>query len=123
MTNKTAAIIRNSMGALANHKPINLGGIWESYLDGLLNNCGYNMMDLITHIDDFRHVKPSRLLTADDTLNTSDRNQKRLTTPLSESDASVCNGAYVNWSVVAVTLEKKVAIVVRLTYRVVSLSI
>lgn len=123
MTKETAAIIRNSMGAFANHMPISFGGICESYLEGSLNNCGYRTMNLITHIDDLRHVNPSRLHTAEDTLNTSERNQKRLTAPLKGSDASACNGAYVNWSVVAVTLEKKVAMVVRLTYRVVSLSI
>ena len=32
-----------------------------------------------THIDDFLHVIPSKLLTPDETLNTSDRNQKKFT--------------------------------------------
>ena len=33
-----------------------------------------------THIDDFRHVIPSKLLIPEETLNTSDINQKKLTT-------------------------------------------
>ena len=33
-----------------------------------------------THILDFRHVIPSRLLTPDETLNTSDMNQNKFTT-------------------------------------------
>ena len=72
----------------------------------------------MSHIDDFLHVIPSKLLTPDETLNTSDRNQKKFTTfsrseGLSEID--ICR-------VVAVTLEKNVAIVVIFTYRVVALS-
>ena len=72
----------------------------------------------MTYIDDFLHVIPSKLLTPDETLNTSDRNQKKFTTfsrseGLSEID--ICR-------VVAVTLEKNVAIVVIFTYRVVALS-
>lgn len=67
------------------------------------------------YIDDFRHVKPSKLLTAAETLKTSDKNQKRLTRPLNDSDASTLGRANVNWRVVAVTLEKKVAMVVMLT--------
>ena len=72
-----------------------------------------------THIDDFLHVIPSKLLTPDETLNTIDRNQKKFTIFQSGEFGSinieVCR-------VVAVTLEKNVAIVVMLTYRVVSLS-
>lgn len=34
-----------------------------------------------TYIEDFLHVIPSMLLTAEETLNTSDRNQKKLTIP------------------------------------------
>ena len=33
----------------------------------------------MTHIDDFLHVIPSKLLTPEETLNTSDKNQKRFT--------------------------------------------
>lgn len=44
-------------------------------------------------MEDFLHVNPRRLLTPEDTLNKSDKNQKRLTVPLSESDASDGNGA------------------------------
>lgn len=72
-------------------------------------------MKEVTHIDDFLHVNPNKLLTPDETLNTSDKNQKRLTTPLMELDGTASASAYVNWSVVAVTLEKNVAIVVKLT--------
>ena len=32
-----------------------------------------------THIDDFLHVLPSKLLTPDETLNTRDKNQKKFT--------------------------------------------
>lgn len=63
------------------------------------------------------------LLTPEETLKTSDENQKRFTKPRREEAGSEGGGEYVNWSVVAVTLEKKVAIVVMLMYRVVSLSI
>lgn len=78
---------------------------------------------MFTHIEDLLHVKAIKLLTPDDTLKTSDKNQKRLTTPLKELDGTASVSAYVNCSVVAVTLEKNVAIVVKFTYRVVSLSI
>lgn len=78
---------------------------------------------MLTHIEDLLHVKAIKLLTPDDMLKTSDKNQKRLTTPLKELDNTASVSAYVNCSVVAVTLEKKVAIVVKFTYRVVSLSI
>ena len=61
---------------------------------------------------------PNRLLIAEETLKTSDRNQKRLTT----LPNGVFESGSENWRVVAVTLEKKVAIVVILTYRVVTLS-
>ena len=72
----------------------------------------------MTHIEDFLHVIPSKLLTPDETLNTSDRNQKKFTIfskpeGLSEIDI---------WRVVAVTLEKNVAIVVMFKYPVVALS-
>ena len=61
---------------------------------------------------------PNRLLIAEETLKTSDRNQKRLTT----LPNGVFESGSENWRVVAVTLEKKVAIVVIFTYRVVALS-
>ena len=61
---------------------------------------------------------PSRLLIAEETLKTNDKNQNKLTT--------LPNGVFESgseyWRVVAVTLEKKVAIVVIFTYRVVALS-
>ena len=51
---------------------------------------------------------PSKLLIPEETLKTSDKNQKKLTT--------LPNGVFEpgseNWRVVAVTLEKKVAMVV-----------
>lgn len=65
----------------------------------------------MTYIDDFRHVIPNKLLTPEETLKTKERNQKRFTTP--PRTESTC--AYENWSVVAVTLEKNVAIVVMCT--------
>ena len=61
---------------------------------------------------------PNRLLIAEETLKTSDRNQKRLTT----LPNGVFESGSENWRVVAVTLEKKVAIVVIFTYRVAALS-
>ena len=72
-----------------------------------------------THIFDFRHVIPSRLLTPDETLNTSDINQNKFTTSHTVLPAFIDKDV---WRVVAVTLEKNVAIVVMLTYRVVALS-
>ena len=72
-----------------------------------------------TYILDFRHVIPSRLLTPDETLNTSDMNQNKFTTSHTELPAFMDRDV---WRAVAVTLEKNVAIVVMLTYRVVDLS-
>lgn len=70
-----------------------------------------------TYMDDFRQVIPRRLLTPEATLKTSDTNQKRFTK--SPSLDGTCWSTE-NWSVVAVTLEKNVAIVVRFRYRVVA---
>ena len=72
-----------------------------------------------THIFDFRHVIPSKLLTPDETLNTSDMNQNKLTTSHTVLPAFMDKDV---WRAVAVTLEKNVAIVVILRYRVVALS-
>ena len=68
--------------------------------------------------DDFLHVMPSKLLIPEETLKTSDKNQKKLTTLPNGVVESVSE----NWRVVVVTLEKKVAMVVIFTYRVVALS-
>ena len=68
---------------------------------------------------DFRHVIPSRLLTPDETLNTSDMNQNKFTTSHTALPAFIDKDV---WRPVAVTLEKNVAIVVMLRYRVVALS-
>ena len=72
-----------------------------------------------THIFDFRHVIPSRLLTPDETLNTSDMNQNKFTTSHTVLPAFMDKDV---WRAVAVTLEKNVAIVVMLRYRVATLS-
>ena len=72
-----------------------------------------------TYILDFRHVIPSRLLTPDETLNTSDMNQNKFTTFHTVLPAFMVKDV---WRTVAVTLEKNVAIVVMLRYRVVALS-
>ena len=71
-----------------------------------------------SYIDDFLHDIPSILLIAEETLKTNDMNQKKLTM----LPNGVCESGRENWRVVAVTLEKKVAIVVILMYRVVALS-
>lgn len=63
-----------------------------------------------TYIADFLHVIPNKLLTPDETLNTRERNQKRFTAELRVEPVVM-----ENWSVVAVTLEKKVAIAVILS--------
>lgn len=63
-----------------------------------------------TYIEDFLHVIPNKLLTPDETLNTRERNQKRFTAELRVEPVVM-----ENWSVVAVTLEKKVAIAVILS--------
>ena len=70
------------------------------------------------YMDDFLHVIPSRLFIPEETLNINERNQKKFTI-LPNVVFEVGNE---NWSVVAVTLEKKVAIVVILAYRIVALS-
>lgn len=70
------------------------------------------------YTDDFRQVIPIRLLIPEETLKTNDINQKRFTRP--PSSVSVLWNEY--WSVDAVTLEKKVAIVVIFTYRFVAFS-
>ena len=75
-------------------------------------------MFYFTYIEDFRQVMPSRLLTPEETLKISDTNQKKLTASLDSEggyDIDI-------WRVVAVTLEKNVAIVVIWICRVVSLS-
>lgn len=63
-----------------------------------------------TYIEDFLHVIPNKLLTPEETLNTRERNQKRFTAELRVEPVEM-----ENWSVVAVTLEKKVAIAVILS--------
>ena len=71
-------MIRNTIGALSNHILISHGGLVVSYLFGSIGKCK-RTRQWLTHIDDFLHVIPSKLLTPDETLNTSDRNQKRFT--------------------------------------------
>lgn len=71
-----------------------------------------------SYSEDLRHVMLRRLLTPEETLNTSETNHKRFTSAL-RAVPSYCKE---NCRVVAVTLEKKVAIVVMLTYCVVALS-
>ena len=110
-------MIRNMIGALSNHILISHGGLVVSYLFWSIGKCK-RTRQWLTHIDDFLHVIPSRLLTPDDTLNTREMNQKKFTAFhrvewVIEIDI---------WRVVAVTLEKNVAIVVMFTYRVVALS-
>ena len=110
-------MIRNMIGALSNHIRISHGGLVVSYLFWSIGN-SKRTKQWLTHIDDFLHVIPSRLLTPDDTLNTSEMNQKKFTAFHRVEwvmDIDI-------WSVVAVTLEKNVAIVVMFTYRVVALS-
>ena len=79
----------------------------------------YPIISRQTHIFDFRHVIPSRLLTPDETLNTSDMNQNKFTTSHTALPAFIDKDV---WRAVAVTLEKNVAIVVMLRYRAVALS-
>ena len=62
-----------------------------------------------THTDERLHSMLTRLLTPEETLKTSDTSQSRFTA-LSRR-VVVC--WYENWSVVAVMVEKKVAIVVK----------
>ena len=112
-------MIRNTIGALSNHILISHGGLVVSYLVfGSIGKCIRSGQKL-THIDDLLHVIPSRLLTPDETLNTSDMNQKKFTM---SHRLDWMGAEIVIWRVVAVTLEKNVAIVVMLTYRVVALS-
>ena len=112
-------MIRNTIGALSNHILISHGGLVVSYLVfGSIGKCIRSGQKL-THIDDLLHVIPSRLPTPDETLNTSDMNQKRFTM---SHRLDWMGAEIVIWRVVAVTLEKNVAIVVMFRYRVVALS-
>ena len=115
--NSNAETIRNIIGALSSHILIGHGGVVVSYLFSSI--CKQIQSEHhVTYIDDFLHVIPSRLLTPDETLNTRDINQKKFTTFHREDcvkEIDICR-------VVAVTLEKNVAIVVMFTYRVVALS-
>lgn len=72
----------------------------------------------ISYNEDFRQVMPRRLLTPEETLNTSEMNHRRFTKALSVVSV-YCNE---NCNMVAVTLEKNVEIVVMLTYCVVAFS-
>lgn len=63
-------------------------------------------------MEDFLHARPNKLLIPEETLKTRDENQKRLTA----APRVVPESANENWSVVAVTLEKKVAMPVIFTY-------
>ena len=110
--------MRNIIGALSSQSLINHGGVVVSYLFGSVSESirsGWH----VTYNDDFLQIVPSRLLIPDETLNTSEMNQNRFTT----FHRVECVGAeIVIWRVVAVTLEKNVAIVVMLTSRMVAFS-
>ena len=118
ITNITAATTRRIIGALSNHTFIITGAGRESYLSSETSISLRICSKQESYIDDFIHVMPSRLLIAEETLKTNDRNQKKLTTLPNGVVESVSE----NWRVVVVTLEKKVAMVVIFTYRVVALS-
>ena len=77
--NINAETMRNIIGALSSHKFISHGGFIVSYLVRSIGNC-IRYEQWTAHIDDFLHVIPSKLLTPDETLDTSDRNQKKFTT-------------------------------------------
>ena len=72
-------MIKNTIGALSNHILISHGGLVVSYLFGSIGKCK-RPRQWLTHIDDFLHVIPSRLLTPDETLKTREMNQKKFTT-------------------------------------------
>ena len=76
--NINAETMRNIIGALSSHSLISHGGFIASYLIGSIIKCIWSGQ-MLTHIDDFLHVIPSKLLTPDETLNTIDRNQKKFT--------------------------------------------
>ena len=76
--NINAETMRNIIGALSSHSFISHGGFIASYLIGSIIKCIWSGQKL-TYIDDFHHVIPSKLLTPDETLNTSDKNQKKFT--------------------------------------------
>ena len=71
-------MIRNTIGALSNHIRMNHGGLVVSYLFGSFGKC-IQLEQKLTYIDDFIQVIPSRLLTPEETLNTSDTSQKKFT--------------------------------------------
>lgn len=68
-----------------------------------------NQIKQKTYIDDWYHANPSRLKTAEPMLKTSEEYQKASTAELLGADAEICR-------VVAVTLEKKVEMVVIAVY-------
>ena len=76
--NINAETTRNIIGALSSHSFISHGGLIVSYLFRSISKCK-RTKQWLTHIDDFLHVIPSRLLTPDDTLNTREMNQKKFT--------------------------------------------
>ena len=77
--NINAETMRNIIGALSSHSFISHGGFIASYLIGSIIKCIWPVQK-VTYIDDFLQVIPSRLLTPDETLNTSETDQKRFTT-------------------------------------------
>ena len=77
--NINAEMIRNTIGALSNHILISHGGLVVSYLLRSIGKCK-RTRQWLTHIDDFLHVIPSRLLTPEETLKTREMNQKKFTT-------------------------------------------
>ena len=118
--NANAATIKKIIGALSSHNSIRRGGFALSYLFLRYQHQYYNgNTSRQTHIFDFRHVIPSKLLTPEETLNTSDMNQHKFTTFHTVLSGFIAKDV---WRTVAVTLEKNVAIVVMLRYRVVALS-
>ena len=100
MAKANAEMKRNTMGAMSSHTAAQRG---RRKAGGA--------------IEDLRQVIPNRLLIAEATLNTNDSSQKRLT----ELSKAVDDCEKDNWSVVAVTPEKKVAIVVMFKYLEVAL--
>ena len=107
-----AETIKQTIGDLSSQNLKSLGGALELYLFSDTTSANAYISKLIgevgAHIDDFLQAMTIRLLIPEETLNTNDKNQNRFTA----LPSFVLVSWYENCSVVAVTLEKNVAIVV-----------
>lgn len=104
-----AEIAKKTIGALVSQKSMYFGGLKFEYLSRSSAIAFFVQGMFRAYTVDFLHIMLSKLLMPEETLKTRERNQKRFTALLKRP--VVC--WYENWSVVAVILEKNVAMVVK----------